>query len=715
MKNKKSKSIICGIVAATMTLGVAFSGCAFISKNNEADLKQIVASVDISGSDNLEKEGLKDYASAVTATEITKYDLMVAYVNVGQSYVNDSNMSYETVFTSLMTELTNDAVITQYATLNLLKYKATEESLSASAVVEQFNAQEGETAKYEYLLDDDGVKLARYKLFSSVNSALDTFEKNYLDDEDKTSGTESRVTPTGIDTAKNESGYYPDRDGELDYGIYTGFDDYLLDKAGVYEPLTGTNVDTRKKAYDAFLTRLKDNYMISAEDTELKDIMQISYIKEEYANQLHQVAINAYYSKFTAEQEAEIKKTVNGEYTFLKGQYESYLRADESAYSDSSAFESAIGSLSDRKFVYYSPDTGSTTEDGKGAYGFVYNILLPFDAKQSRQLKALTDSRDKKALDDSGYFAARNELLREIETTDQRSAWFNGTTDYSFKPEADLDYYGKNDGREYLFFENNIVNTDKYEALDKYLGKYSYNGTVGKNGDGSYSLAPVKLDIDEMLAEFKGYLGFVLGDDSKVTYEKIDGYYDTVNFLKDGSDKDIDYSKLVYATGTVDIGTDDTQEIFGNMFVKDSDIYKAMAAVNELQYAYTTDTGVLSQYIGYTVSAYETSYIKEFEYCTQEAIKNGAGSFAVCSGDYGWHLIYVTATYSHEGGAVYAPVWSVDRVNTEGTFENMFYEWIKGTVLSAASSNQRTLVLGSFGGDDTITKYEDVYKDLLGN
>lgn len=714
MKSKKSKRIICGIVAATMTLGVAFSGCAFISKNNEADLKQIVASVDITGSENLEKEGLKDYASAVAKTEISKYDLMVAYVNVGQSYVNDSNMNYETVFTSLMTELTNDAVITQYATLNLLRYKAQEENSSAAEVVAQFNSKEDETEKYEYLLDEDGVYLAKYNLYSSINSAIDNFEKKYLDEEDETSGDESRATPTGIDTVKNENKYYPEKDGGgLDYGIYTGFGDYLLDKAGVYEPVTGTNVSTRKKAYDAFLTRLKDNYMVSAEDTGLKDIMQISYIKEEYANQLHQVAINSYYEKFTAEQEAEIQKTVNGEYTFLKSQYESYLRADESAYSDSSAFETAIGSLSDEKFVYYSPDTASNTEDGNGAYGFVYNILLPFDAKQNRALKALTDSRDKNALTESGYFAERNGLLKEIKTTDQRSAWFNGATDYSFKPAADFDYYGKDAGREYLFFENNIVNTDKYEPLDKYIGKYSYNGTVGKNGDGTYSLNPATLDIDEMLAEFRNYVGYVLGDVNKVTYDVKTDYYETTNFLKAGSDKDIDYSKLVYATGKVDIGTPD----FNDMFVKDTDNaqYQAMAAINELQYAYTTDTGVLSQYIGYSVSAYETSYIKEFEYCTQEAIKNGAGTIAVCAGDYGWHLIYVTATYSPAGGEVYSPVWSEERVSKEGTFENMFYQWISGTVLSAASSNQRTLVLGSFGGDDTITKYEDAYKDLLGN
>jgi hypothetical protein len=155
------------------------------------------------------------------------------------------------------------------------------------------------------------------------------------------------------------------------------------------------------------------------------------------------------------------------------------------------------------------------------------------------------------------------------------------------------------------------------------------------------------------------------------------------------------------------------------MFVKESTDsisaaqYLVMSAVNELQYAYTTDTGILSYYVGYSVSAYSTSYIKEFEYAAQTAIKSGAGSYAVCAGDYGWHLIYVTDTFETKGGETYEPQFTDERVGTEGTFENQFYAWIKDSLLSNETTNKQTTILTLYSNDSTVTLYEDAYQDLL--
>ena len=136
-----------------------------------------------------------------------------------------------------------------------------------------------------------------------------------------------------------------------------------------------------------------------------------------------------------------------------------------------------------------------------------------------------------------------------------------------------------------------------------------------------------------------------------------------------------------------------------------------MSAVNELQFAYTTDTSVLSNYIGYSLSAYDTSYIKEFEYAAKKAVAGGVGTFAVCAGDYGWHLIYVTNVFKAEGGAVYEPDWK--NIEVEGTFENLFFEWIKGNDLSDVSTTIRTKILNDYNKDTTVTKYQSRYQDLL--
>ena len=139
-----------------------------------------------------------------------------------------------------------------------------------------------------------------------------------------------------------------------------------------------------------------------------------------------------------------------------------------------------------------------------------------------------------------------------------------------------------------------------------------------------------------------------------------------------------------------------------------------MSAVNELEYAYTTDTGVLSQYLGYTVEAGDTSYIKEFEYAAHQAVNNGEGSFSVCAGDYGWHLIYVTYTFDIEdgNGALYQPNWQAN-ITKEGTFEYMFYEWIKDNDLDEVSTTRQTYIINKFNKDKvTVKKYEKAYKNL---
>ncbi|MGN0818030.1 MAG: hypothetical protein ACI4L9_03575, partial [Candidatus Coproplasma sp.] len=666
----KSKKLICAAVAATIALSATLSGCTLISTLNEADMKQVIATVDISKSENLEAEGLASCANAVGATEIIKRDLVAAYLNVGYSYVQ-SGMSYAEVFTSLVDSLTSNAVMTQYATLYFLSQPGYDSALQA------FNdSEKTEVEKYKALLacidqatEGNNLLLAEYDYLSSINSSLDSIEEGVIDGEDKTSGTDTRTTPSGVDTEVED--YLPlTEDGKLDYGVYTGFDGYLLDDSGAYneDKLEGTNKSTRRKAYSQFISTLKSNYLI-AEGEDTTDILSISYMQDEYLSRLQQVVINKYYEEFSKQQEDIILQCNDeGVYSFLENKYNDMLDNQSISNSTVSSFESAMGSASSSSFVMYAPATEGT--EG-GTFGYVYNILLPFNAVQNVEIESGNT--------DVEYYYKRKGLLAEITTIDQRSAWFNGATEYAFDASnTDINYYGKDNGRNYLFFENNLTDKTRYEELDKYIGLYSYNGAVSENKDGSYSLVPNKLTIDGMLDEFVAYINYVLGDDvlgdDSAASWTLDERYNVNSpddYYTDSTKKKIDYSRFVYATGKVENLENSKLDALN----KDTRQYKAMAAVNELQYAYTTDTSVLSQYIGYTVSAYTTSYIKEFEFAAKEAIGNGVGSFTVCAGDYGWHLIYVTDTFSRDGGEVYEGAdWTVssDRINIEGTFENLF-------------------------------------------
>ena len=724
----KSKLLVCTALAAALTMSVVFSsGCA---TRNEEDMNQVIATVDITKSENLESEGLSAYSSAISSEKnILKRDLMASFYNVGYSYVQNGS-TYSEVFNMLVDALTSTAVVTQYATLSLIKDK----SADNSSFLDEYISKTTEVEKYEYLLEgetstnDDGsegysrILAARYSLYSSINSSIDSLEQSILDEEDDSSSSdETRSTPGGASEEKED--YIPlNADGTLDYGIYTGYEgdgySYLIEDSGAYEDdmLEGSTRTTRRRAYASFVTNLRDNFLIS--DDDVRDVLSVSYIQDEYLSQLQQQVINEYYERYQAAQEALIENVEDGVYTFLAARYQSDFTDQQQSNSTYTAFETSMSSLSDTSFILYAPSTDGT--DG-GTYGYVYNILLPFDAAQNVNIDTSDTSAE--------YYFMRKDILDDITTTDQRAAWFNGQTDYSFDAnEAGHDYYGKDSGRNYLFFEDNLTRTDRYQSLDKYDGRYSYNGAVTENADGSYSLSANKLDINQMLDEFTNYVNYVLGTTDSVTIthndrydvEKAEDYYE---LDEDGNadESKIDYSRFVYASGKVDLGYDFANDntalssYLTNLFNKDSAAYKALSAVNELQYAYTTDTSVLSQYVGYSVSAFETSYVPEFEYAAQAAVNEGPGSVYVCAADYGWHIIYVTATFPTDGSPVYGDnvQWTEEYVLKEGTFQNLYYNWVKDSTLTDITTNRRSIINQIFGGDATITKYEDTYSDLL--
>lgn len=720
----KSKMLVCGALAAALTMSVVFSGCGNATRNRE-DMNQVIATVDISNSANLESEGLSAYVSAIeSSTDIIKRDLVASYYNVGYSYVQ-SGMDTAQVFELLVDALTTTSVVVQYSTLKLISMKVQEgDGFSFDSYIDTLG-KEGEIAALEYLLkgetqesedgESDRVLLAKYTLYSSINSSLDSLEESIIDEKDGTSSsTDTRTTPVGADVESED--YLPlNSDGTLNYGIYTGYAGYELGDCGAYsdDAVEGTTKSTRRLAYASFISSLKANFLVG-DDEDARDVLAISYINEEYLSQLQQQVINEYYERYEEEQEKLIDSVdSDGVYTFLAERYQRDFDDQSVANSSHDDFESSMSSLSDTSFILYAPATDGT--DG-GTYGYIYNILLPFSEAQNVNIDNTNTT--------AAYYYSRKAILDDIVATDQRSAWFNGAEDYSFDAsQSDIDYYGKAEGRDYLFFENNLTDTERYAELEKYDGRYSYNGSVSENEDGSYSLIPAKLTVDDVLSELESYVEYVMGGDT-VTINKLDSYnvadY-TDYYTEDTKDlpdrlKQIDYSKFVYATGKVDLGVTSLSSFLTDMFVKDSAAYKAMSAVNELQYAYTTDTAVLSDYIGYAVSAYDTDYIPEFEYAAQAAVDEGAGTIYVCAGDYGWHIIYVTATFDTAGGAVYGDDvnWTAEYVLKEGTFQNLYYNWIKDSTLSDVTSARRSVINQQFGGDDNVTTYEDTYKDLLG-
>ena len=746
----KKKSRILSILTAGIVAGtVTFAGCSLVTANAQSDMNQVIAEIDISKSEKLD-EDLKEYTGAISGgTEIIKRQLVAYFLNAGSSLVSGGS-TYGEAFETLANTLVNNEILIQYATLATLQDMVEDgyDGLtSASAAVSWFNDEsKTDIEKYAAMIDyqatvDDytGDKdvdynlLAEYSLKASLNSAIDSYEELILET-DTTEDTSDATLPEGVDTEVEN--FYPlKEDGTLDYNVYTGYSDYTLPLSGIYQEdkLEGTTSWKRRQAYNRFIQRLDANYLIT-DDDDISDIWNLDYVQGQYLSLLRQQLLLNYYNLYELELEKDIEEN---SIDYVEDRYEELLGQQKADYNGSvSSYESSLSSLSDTSFILYTPNT-----DNGRSFGYVYNILLPFSTSQSNLLTSLTSLLNNNVITQNEYYEMRNKLLGEITTTDQRSAWFNGGVDYSFNANdngftagaaATADgktyYNAGDDSRKVLFFKDNMLGNKRYENLEKYPGLYSYNGTAVKNGDDSYTLIPNSLDIDEMLDEFIGYIDFTLGTEngSNVTWSYwADGetinvsdtskgnpdYYLTDIFNTDPADEksEIDYSKFVYAYGTVDLGDFTTACLLD----ENSDYYKVMSAVNELQYAYTTDTGILSNYIGYSISAYSTDYIKEFEYAAQYAINNNggnAGAFAVCAGDYGWHLIYVTNVFNPDS-ETYTPAWSAN-IKTEGTFEYEFYEAIKNSDLENASSRLQLELLDIFDNDVVVTVYESRFSDL---
>ena len=755
---KKLIRIVCLMMTAMFALGL-FSGCSLgifsdmgiLVTDNQRDMQQVVAEVNL-GND---KESLKETFSllseeldssvsdkldqVLTTDEIYKRDLVAYFMSYGYNYYSQSN-SYSEAFEQVMQDLVDRKILSQFATvyyLNAGEVVVDRDSVSIKGddgyteisgtdglkmngevsldgylkAIEGKTGDEAAVAGYSYLLTDAEIKYATYVVMVSVNSAIDSYEEDYIKAEDETtSDTEARTTPTGANTLPD--GYYPVKeDGSIDYDIYTGSNS--ASECGEYEKKEGSTSYTRSRAYAQFIHALRENYLIGEDEKNVTDITALSYFDTELKSQLEQMLINKFYATL-AYKAAETMSPAT-----LEESYQTLFNSQQ-ASTESSSFTTTMDSLSDTSFVVYAPENRT--------FGFVYNILLPFNTNQSKLLDSIRYTEGTKE-----YYAARNTnagLLAAIEAKDQRASWFNGSEDYSFEATGDYykNAYNSAEGKtNYLFFEDSYVKNG--EGIDRYAGKYPFNGTAEKKEDGSYKLTYNLLDIDGFIDEMESYIGYVTKDSSVASGKYYSGtvgnlaqwnaadkedstfYSVTADYFPKNANGVIDQSANIYYKG----GVSNLGFTTDSALDKTTNSYKVISAVNELMFAYSTDTGCLNSYLGYSIAAKEeaTSYVAEFEFAAQQAINDGVGTYYVVATDFGWHIIYVSFVYDGQnGGEVYSG-FDYDQRNTEGTFSYYFYQSKKSSTVSEYKENKDTMIRYNTNNDTVVTLHKDRYEDLL--
>lgn len=704
---KKTTKVAAVALAAALS-STLLAGCD-ITTDVSKDYAQVIAEVNITDSANFESSSYAEYGDVIGTTEITKRDMVSYFISTGYSMMQSYGWTYYDTFNMISETLVNRQIYIQYAMLYLLD----DESESDITVAGYEAAVEGQTgidrrlAALAYFLDEEEEAQALYSTRQLVNNTLDSQEETYLDHDHShdDSASTARTTPTGIDTETED--YYNEA-----YRIYTG-SNALADCPG-YEAPEGSTPTTRRKAYSSFLASLRANSLIeSGED--LSNVESLTYFKTELASAYETAIINKLTDKF----EDTIRATVNEQYA--QEIYDTtYSRQETTFANDTDSFETALDGVSDTSFVLTAPEAN---------YGYVINILIPFSTSQSLELEnAPADLGDTKG----NNFRQRAALLKNVRGTDQRGTWFD--EDYAFDgAETENAYTGGNAARSYLFFEDSLGGNEQYERVPNYLGYYTYNGTVRQNDDESYTVRPNRITIDEFIAEMEGYLTQAANEVSVEGdgYTVSEGVYvngiaadDTINAVADNTtyynrsvsdyyteSGAVDYSKFVYYAGQVNFtnGFDANQ-----FFLAGSAENVAYSVMNELSFAYNTDTAGLNDYFGYVISTGATDYVPEFEYAAQYVCRQGAGSYVVVPSDYGWHVIYCTFSFvADEEGNVIAPyTFNWDDRATEGTFSYLFYEALCADLVSEYASIRQSNAIEDF--KDCAVVYEDRYADLSG-
>ena len=752
---KKLIRIVSLVMTAMLALGL-FSGCSLgifsdmgiLVTDNQRDMQQVVAEVNLGKdktsleesfsllSEELNSTVADQLDKVLTTDEIYKRDLVAYFMSYGYNYYSQNN-SYTATFEQVMQDLVDRKIMSQFATvyyLNAGEVLVDRDNVTIKdgyvdisgtdgmkmngeigldgylSAIEGKTGDEAAVAGYSYLLTDAEIKYATYVIMVSVNSAIDSYEEDYIKAEDETtSSTETRTTPTGANTLPD--GYYPTKeDGSIDYAIYTGANS--ASECGEYEKKEGSTSYTRSRAYAQFIHALRENYLIGEDEKDVTDVTALSYFTTELKSQLEQMLINKFYATLAYKAAQTMSATT------LQESYQTLLNSQE-ASTESSSFTTTMDSLSDTSFVVYSPENRK--------FGFVYNILLPFNTNQTKLLDSIRYTDGTKE-----YYAARNTnagLLSSVEAKDQRASWFNGSEDYSFEATGDYykNAYNSAEGKtNYLFFKDSYV--ENGEGIERYAGKYPFNGTAEKKDDGTYKLTYNLLDIDGFIDEMESYIGYVTENSSVASGYYYSGTLDnlaqwnaadkesstfysvTADYFPKDANGVIDQSANIYYKGSVsNLGfTAD------GALDKTTNSYKVISAVNELMFAYSTDTGCLNSYLGYSIAAKEeaTSYVAEFEYAAQQAVNDGAGvgNYYVVATDYGWHIIYVSFVYT--GGEVYGG-FDYNERNTEGTFSYYFYQSKKSSTVTEYGNNKETMIRYNANNDTVVTLHKDRYEDLL--
>ena len=665
MKNKLSKIVVM-IMAVVMCLS-AFVGCDWITTNVDEDMKQTVATVKIS--------------EAVNAEDITKKQLNAGYLSYGYQYVQNYGYTTSKAYSLVLQNLVNNRIIVQQSRVEIAKLynsfldgSATaktdfekymkDNTLSGSA---KLDAKESSAEALEKFLSEYEVEQAKYSVRKSINSMIDTYVE---DDEEEDEREDVTYTARTTPTEKTEKSYEEwelktatPTDKEYSVANLTLKDDAIktkytnkfdLNSAVAKAYKTDYDGKGRKKAYSSLIKTLKNTGLIGKNEQIKDNEFKYSYFEDLYKSQLESALVSRYEDSLIA----GVEKTLDGEnYDALWAQYKVEYETQKETYkNDRSAYEKALGEVSDTKFVLANPFKGE-------AYGYVLNLLIGFTDEQSADYKEYSA---KKGITEADKIAYREKLLKNLVAKDQRTSWVQNS-------------YGTYDKatKKFTFDSKYLVSDDA--ALSSFIGKVTVkdeDGYVKENSDGveetKWQVTDVTSDTIAFDAFYDTYLKTLIGD--KKIYEK---------------DNALTIGQTTF--------TDELNDKF-----------------NELMFAFSTDTGCLNKTYGYLSTPSNSDYVKEFANAARAVVTEGVGAYTVVATDYGYHIIICTNVISDPYNPETDEAKFKADVLTEDTIAYKYRNVKVNAVVDSEVSKIANKFISEAKGKETTVSYNyGAFKDLV--
>lgn len=431
---KKITTVLATVILALTICLSALSGCALVQKNSDRDMKQVVATVQI------DKDAVKD--------EITKREVVMAYLNYGYYYVQYYGYSVKDAIALMVNTLVENRIRVQYAC---------EAFYDAHSDKSAVNAEDKYVA-YTYLTADQKTE-AEYDTMKAFNDAIDGYMKNDDADEKETYSETVRTTPSGKTLSK-------DKDTTIEE-----MREYVA--KGIIDISTETDED-KIIAYNKTIEALKANDLLGDDFNYKTDkITDAEYYKTNLKS--------SYESKLLESYDEITRKNALKEVSAsdLEGRYNDIYEAQKSGLT-ASDYKSKLESVNgDTTKVYYNPYDG---------YGYVYNLLLSLDSHMSTELNSLKADYEDEKITKAEYNAKRNELFSRITVNDLRSTWVTNNYDY--------DLNGDKAFGEYSAYP--------FQGM---VEKVKEDDPLTEEDETSYIVKSLKnFDLDEFMTEFDNYV-----------------------------------------------------------------------------------------------------------------------------------------------------------------------------------------------------------------